>query len=232
MSDLTASLYRVIAEKNEPRLYEAWHASSMADCPRAHYFKRLGIEATELPGAGKILRWAAGHNLEAQLRPHLKTLYPDLLSNVRLSSKERDLTGEYDNFVPSLGRIIEVKSVHDFAIKVRDGEANLRDGAPYLSHEIQNHAYVILLREAGFDPKEIEYLYVSLGGLMTSYRTPIKSKLIRNVEARLKVLNEAWRTHTPPDCICSAEHPLWGPVMQYCDYKGDDECCSLKLMKG
>jgi len=231
MSDLTIAIYQKIHEANESRVFEHWHASSIADCPRAHFFKRIGVPPTNVPEAGKMLRWKAGHIMEGEVRPHLETLFPSIQSNVRLTSEKMDLTGEYDNYIPDLGRIIEVKSVHDRAMRMKDRQAILRDDAPYPAHEIQNHCYVLLLREAGEDPKEIEYLYITLGGLMTSYRTPIKSKLIRNVQARLKVLNDAWETGVPPDCNCREDHPLWNSLLKYCDYKGE-ECCSLNLLKG
>ena len=53
MSDqLAAALYKSIRDANEDRVFEQWHASSIAECPRAHYFKRLGIKSLNNPGAG------------------------------------------------------------------------------------------------------------------------------------------------------------------------------------
>jgi len=229
MSDLTHNLYRVIEKNNTPRPMEKWHASSISECPRAQYFKRLGVPAIEKPGAGKILRWRAGHSIEGEIRKELLELYPDGEFNQRYETDT--LTGEFDFYVPSLKRIIEIKSVHDFAMRQKNKEAILRDDEPYLNHELQNHCYVLLLRKHNKEVEEIEYLYITLGGLMCSYRTPVKKKLLRNVQARLKTLNEAWEKQEPPECICKEDHPLWKSTMQWCQYKDSHGCCNLNLIK-
>lgn len=235
MSDLTVAIYENVKKANEPRVYEHWHASSIADCPRAHFFKRKGVEALSEAPAGKMIRWEAGHILEATLRPYIAAEFKDLQSNQRYTSEKLQLTGEYDNYVPSLERIIEVKSVHDGAIRMRDKQPRLRDDTPYLHHQMQNHAYVLLLHEHGIKVRDIEYLYCTLGGMLVSYRTPVVKQIMNNVVKRLKLLNEAWESDTPPPCICAeTEHPLYNGVMKYCDYRSeysDDECCSLSLLE-
>lgn len=232
--ELTEALYKSIQASNEIRVFERWHSSSMAMCPRAHYFMRLGIPDQNYVGAGKMLRWQAGHIIEEVIRPHLEGLYDDLESNIRLESDIMDLTGEYDNYSEKAETIIEVKSVHDMAFKYRrkaDKRFDLRDSKPYLNHELQNHCYVKLLQEKGKPVSSIIYVYITLDGRIATYKTPVQQDLLDNVDVRLRVLNAAWADQEPPECICNDSHPLWKSTMQYCNYRvKDDECCSLKLL--
>lgn len=232
MKDTVAiELYQSIQDSNEPRVMEAWHASSLAQCPRAQYFARKGVLSLSKPGAGKILRWNAGHLLEASIRPHIEKVYPDSVANVRLENKKLDLTGEYDNYSKKEKRLIEIKSVHDYAFKYRknaDERDHLKDEKVYLHHEIQNHAYAVLLDK---EPEFIDYIYISLSGRLCTYQTKVQTKLLDWVENRLEKLNEAWKAQTPPDCQCREDNPLWGGVLQWCDYKTESGCCSLDLLK-
>lgn len=232
MDSLASKLYNSIREADEVRVFERWHASSIADCPRTHYLKRLGSPRISEPGAGKMLRWRAGHLMEESIRPHILAVFPDATFNQRLESEELDLTGEYDCYSEAEEAIIEIKSVHDFAFayqKKGEGRFHIKGEVPYLNHELQNHCYVKLLREAGKSVKYIIYVYITLDGRIATYKTEVKEELLANVERRLEVLNEAWRTKTPPPCICLDEsHPLYKPVMRYCDYNNGNKCCEIK----
>jgi CRISPR/Cas system-associated exonuclease Cas4 (RecB family) len=243
---LSIKLYQAIAEANEDRVYENWHASSMGMCPRAHYFKRLAVPELTKPTGAKVLRWGAGHHLEAAIRPYIEAVYGGLASNERMTSDKLSLTGEFDNLVLANNKLVEIKSVSDYAFYEKDGQTGLKkqDGnwpngnkrwslsdEPYLGHEIQNHAYVILLEELGKTVKEIDYVYISLSGRIVVYCTQVQQKYLDNVTARLRALNKAWETKEPPKCICTPEHPLWDSSMQWCPYRQEDkECCSLELI--
>lgn len=258
VTDDSIKLYKAISEVDgEPRVMEQWHASSLAECPRAQYLKRLGShlpaneEAVSAPSAAKILRWDAGHVFEGSIRKHLPAIFDkdeEILSNKRLFSLKRDLTGEYDNYAVNAKTLVEIKTVHDYAFIQRDNDTylKLQDGVheggrwdgkpkyvpnpnPYLHHEIQNHAYAILLDE-GTDVslrgvKKIKYVYISLSGRMVTYETDIKPKILGQVNKRLDVLNKAWAEKIAPECICKPNHPLWGPVMQWCDFRTETGCC-------
>lgn len=247
----TSLVYNKIRELNKPRVLKHWHASSISECPRAHYFMRLGIPTLpqNLPTGAKILRWDGGHALETAIRPVIEALYPLSESNNRLTSKELDLTGEYDNLVgyEKLDTIVEIKSVHDYAFITRDNNDHLKeeDGLlpngnrkwkirkePYLNHILQQHCYVLLLAEKGIEVKYIDYIYISLSGRLVTFHTEVDTKYLDNVKARLKALNEAWKTKIPPVCICHSSHELWASTMQYCDYRDNGKCCDLKLIKG
>lgn len=234
MDDLASKLYDGVKEDNEVRVFTQWHASSIAECPRSHYFKRLGIKPITTPGAGKMLRWQAGHLIEEVIRPYLKAIYPDLESNVRLSSPLLDMTGEYDNYSEKEKTIFEVKSVHDFAFAYRGKGSNrfhVKDEQPYYNHELQNHCYVKLLREQGKPVDFIVYIYVTLDGRIATYKTAVNEGLLFEVQNRLDILNKAWETKTPPDCLCHNENsPLYKTTYQYCDYKDGLNCCSLNLI--
>ena len=225
MSDqLAIDLYKSISAANEPRVFKNWHASSIAECPRSHFYKRLGIAPVSIPTAAKMLRWQAGHLIEEVIRPHLLKLYPDLVSNQRLTSKNLDLTGEYDNYSKAEATIFEVKSVHNNAPRYLE-----KEGA-YLSHEYQNHSYVLLLEENKLPVKNIVYLYITLDGRILTFRTEVQGQLLLNVKKRLEVLKMALGGQLPA-CICKDTHPLWKSTMQYCDYRSGDVCCSEELFK-
>lgn len=148
-TQLTSQLYQSITADNQPRVMSHWHASSIAQCPRAQFYARTGIAPLTTPTGAKLLRWRAGHLIEEVIRPHLKKLYPDLLSNVRMTNHALDLTGEFDNYSPSARTIFEIKSVSSHAVKyqrVLDTRKHLKDSQQYLHHEFQQAAYVALMR--------------------------------------------------------------------------------------
>jgi len=161
--------------------------------------------------------------MEEALRPYLEAIFPDIKSNVRLTSEKLDLTGEYDNLVGT--ELYEVKSVHPFAFKHLEKERK-----PHLHYELQQHAYVILLKEQGIEVTKINYIYISLDGRVMCFTTEVNQDYINNVNNRLRALNDAWKANKPPDCICDQkEHPLYKPAMQYCNYLiGSGECCIVK----
>lgn len=247
VKDLSVDIYKSVADSNEQRVYERWHASSIADCPRAHYYKRLGVKPLSTPTGGKVIRWGAGHMLEEMLRPHIAKVWGGTTSNVRNTSDKLDLTGEYDNLVLGGDTLVEVKSVSDWAfykgpitsdivLKQDSGEKNkwgrpayVPKEEPYVHHVLQNHAYVLLLAEEGTKVKNIDFVYVSLSGLVCVYHTEVREKYLKWVKDRLTLLNKAWEGKEPPECACDPEAPLWGPIYQWCDYRQGNKCCSLDL---
>lgn len=244
---ISIKLYKSVAEDNEERVYDDWHASAMAECPRAHYFKRLGIKPLNKPTGAKILRWDAGHSIEGVIRPHIKKLFKGIVPNERMTSKKLHLTGEFDNYSEEEATLVEIKSVSDYAFYSKDGVTALKEQVgewpngskkwglkvnPYLNHAIQQHSYKLLLDELKKPLKRIVYVYISLNGRIVVYDTVPNEHITTNVLSRLKVLNEAWEKQEPPECICdNTEHPLYAGVMQYCQYKRDNDCCSLELIK-
>lgn len=245
--NLAISIYQSIAAANEERFFENWHASSIGMCPRAHYFKRLHIEGLSKPTGAKVLRWEAGHHMETAIRQHIEKLYQGVGSNERMTSEKLSLTGEFDNYTKDLATLIEIKSVSDFAFLERNGQTGLKEiigsmpngnrrwglkQTPYLHHELQQHCYVLLLRELGLPIEKIDYVYLSLSGRVVTYKTEVQQSMLDEVTRRLNILNTAWAAQVPPDCLCGQkDHPLYDGVMHWCDYKKDNECCSLALIK-
>jgi len=245
-TNISSEIYNRIKDDNEDRIFKHWHASSLAECPLSQYMKRLQVPVLREPGAGMMLRWKAGHVLEEVIRPYLGRVE----SNVRMTSKKHDLTGEYDNYSPERKALVEIKSVHPAAFRdqttmgiketaLKEWVGKLPDGRnkwgnkqePYLHHLMQQHAYILLMAEQGVEVEEIVFVYIALDGRVVTYSEKPDQVHTDEVLRRLDVLNTAWETKTPPECICTElEHPLFKPVMQYCDYKGKDECCSLNLV--
>ena len=250
-TDAAVALYQAIAEANEKRVYEHWHASSISDCPRAHYLKRLGVKPLVTPTAAKMIRWGAGHLLEETLRPHIAKVWGGTTSNIRYTSKKWDLTGEYDNLILDGSTLVEVKSVSDFAFyrgpltkdtilkqatggKTKWGKPEYEPMLePYTHHLLQNHTYVLLLAEQDKEVKNIDFVYVSLSGLLCVYKTEVSEVHLEWVKTRLTNLNKAWEEKKLPPCLCKPESELWGPVYQWCDYRDETNktCCDESLTK-
>lgn len=241
----SGAIYDSITDGDEERVYDYFHASSIAICPRSHYFKRLGIPGYNQPTGAKILRWQAGHSIEEVIRQHIVHVYGECQSNVRYISEELQLSGEYDNLTKD-HRLVEIKSVHDMAfiekggavgLKLDTGEKGPRGGvqwavkdSPYLHHELQNHAYALLLKEQDVTATGIDYVYVSLSGRVVVYTTQINPKYLKWVEDRLALLRKAYKTQTAPDCLCKDfDSPLYNLTYKWCDYKNetDGTCCEL-----
>jgi len=149
--EIAIKLYQAIAEDNEVRKYSEFHASNIAECPRAHFYKRLGLEPLKRASGALVLRWQTGHKVEEVIRPYLQKIYPNLISNVRMTNDRLNLTGEFDNYDPDSKQLIEIKSVHPQAVKykkVGDSRNHLRDEKQYLHHEYQQAAYVLLMSQA------------------------------------------------------------------------------------
>lgn len=238
MADQLANqLYESIREEMKERPMMMWHASSLAMCPRAQFLQRKGAPAIQVQGPGRQLMWDVGHDTEGRIRPHLKKIFPKLVSNERLDDRELDLTGEFDNYDPDSKTLIEIKTVGPRAIrykKVDEDRYNLKEDKPYYHHEIQNHAYALLMARDATLVKHINYVYISREGLIATYETHVQPDIIEEVEMRLNILNKAWTTGEAPACICNDDtYPryaeLKGGQMQFCPYKTDWNCCEVPV---
>jgi hypothetical protein len=246
--DLRIKLYNAINESDKPREVNHWHASSIAKCPRALYFERKGIPGLKEneAGGGKKLRWRAGHAIEATIRPELEKIYPKLLTNVRFTNEELDLTGEFDGYDPESRTLISVKSVHDFAMKTINGDTGLKENTgktnargnivwalkkePYIHHQWQEHAYVLLMQPGTWEVGQITYVYITLGGLIDTYTTPVIDEILKRVSDKVTYLNEAWSAQIPPVCLCYEGLEMYQVTDQYCAYRTASGCCDEKLL--
>lgn len=242
--DKSVALYQAIANSDEEREFKFWHASSIYMCPKAHYLKRRGQKRLTEPSAAKVLRWQAGHHIETSLRDAIKAVYGELTSNERMTSEKLQLTGEFDNLTYRGDTLIEVKSVHDYAFIERNGQLSLKHDTgkigprggrqydikqtPYLHHEWQNHAYVLLLEEKGVNVKNIDYVYSSLSGRLVVYSTKVQPEILEALRERLTLLNEAWKAQKAPECICTdTTSPFYDLSYKWCDFRRNTTgtCC-------
>ena len=243
----SSAIYDSVVQANDERVFHNWHVSSLAMCPKAHYMKRLGVKTYNQPTGAKILRWGAGHCIEDVIREHISKVYGETESNIRITSDKYDLTGEYDNLTIKDHRLVEVKSVHDLAFIEKDGMTGLkydtggkgpRGGVvwairdePHLHYALQQHGYVLLLKERGITVANIDYIFISLSGRVVAYSTKVDAEKIKWLEDRIELLNKAWKTKTPPPCTCKEfDSELYKSVYQYCDYKDETNatCCEIK----
>lgn len=167
--DLTVALYQAVNDAPADERSNLWHASSIAKCPRSLYLGRQGVPGLEdnEPGAGKKLRWAAGHAIEATIRPYLLANFPGAATNLRFTNERLALTGEFDGYDRATRQLFSVKSVHDYAFITKDGQSGLKEAIgnkvsprtgrevvewglksdPYIHHLWQEHAYSLLLAQ-------------------------------------------------------------------------------------
>lgn len=257
-NDLSIAIYQSILKARQEREIKCWHASSLAMCPRAQFFARKGVKPLQEITAAKELRFKVGDKVEDVIRPYIKELFPDAVSNVRFFNKTLDLSGEVDNYSPKLKTIIEVKSVHPAAVRYRrvdESRNHLRNDSHYTHHEYQQRAYKLLMEhpdteikgedgnykplEAPLEVEGVVYLYISLAGLLVPYlqkmeHSPIDDDIIK----RITMLNLAMKHDTPPECLCGQGGDLYNGSMQYCPYRTtkpdknnhDPNCCSLHLL--
>lgn len=250
ISDKHIDLYRSILDDKEERTYTKWHGSSIHSCPRAAYFERKGVKPIgNQPSAAKLLRWGAGHLIEEVIRPHVHKLYGEVESNLRLETD--NLSGEMDNWTGK--RIVEIKSVHDYAMKEKDGITALKlqvgthpngnkkwdlKEDPYLHHQWQNHFYTLLAKHEGMEVEGIDYVYITLSGRVVVYETDVDQQILNDVAKRIQLLERAWKAQEPPECICLDESSknydeFYGAVYKWCDYLAEDgSCCELGLLEG
>lgn len=250
-SDLTQQLYREIDNADQPREINHWHASSIGKCPRALYYERKKVAPLpeNEPGAGKKLRWRGGHAVEEAIRPTLEAIYPNLQTNKRFTSEKLDLTGEFDGYDPDSRSLISVKSVHDFAFTAIDGKTGLKEKKgmkmgrngrevtdwghkqkAYPHHQWQEHAYVPLLKEADMEVEHTIYIYITLGGLIDTFREPVSPLILKRVLDKVEYLNKCWRDSTLPVCLCQPGQEMYDVTDQYCPYKTVTGCCSESLL--
>lgn len=241
---ISSTIYERVKEDRDSHPYVHWHASSIAECPKSHYLKRKHIPPYRSVGAGKLLRWKAGHIFEEAVRPYLG----EVTSNKRFTSRALDLTGEYDNYREDIKALVEIKTVHPAALKEKKTENGTVVGLkkqigfhpngnrkwdikehPYLHHLLQQHCYVKLMAEEGIEVEQLVFVYIALDGRVVTYREEVDQMHLDEVDRRLKILNDAWESQTPPECLChETNHPLYDGVMQWCDYREGDKCCELK----
>lgn len=246
-TELKIALYQAVNDNDQQRPIDHWHCSSIAKCPRSLFYERKGITPTaEEPGAGKKLRWRAGHAIETAIRPELQKLFPKLETNIRFTNEDLDLSGEFDAYDPETKTLISVKSVHDYAMVTKDGVVGLKEeigkeissrtgkeiikwglkAEPYIHHQWQEHAYVLM---GEWQVEYISYVYITLSGLMACYTMPVNMHILQRVGDKVTYLNTYWEQNKLPVCLCQPDQEMYAVTDQYCNYKTDDGCCSEAL---
>jgi hypothetical protein len=132
--------------------------------------------------------FARGVAVEDWFAALLAEKYPDLRRQVEITLPEYDASGHIDFYIPSLGRILEVKTA---AVGVP------LDDLPKREHVLQAQAYLHFFREA----EEAELVYIILGAGLVWRSFPVRrdEALGRSIEAALGELHRRAREGRPPE---------------------------------
>ena len=168
----------------------------------------------------------ATDTFERSLNGKAKHLPLDVVGGVRDYLRER--------YRPSsVG--IEVKSVEPGALWYA------QTGRPSETHMYQLASmaliHAVTPKQLPFPPEKWLLLLVcrakdKTGTFPGWLEVPLTDAWIEKAMARLELLNEAWDSGTPPDCLC--RKGFGGKEWKWCAYGGDTpmECCSLNLLDG
>lgn len=178
----------------------SWQASRIGMCPCGIYLERMGVEPDEDFDDRTLRVFKAGNLFE----DFIISLLPGAELQKRIEWKEQDVTGYADAIFNGL--VYEIKSKHSRAFWHMDkqGDANQQ-------HKMQLWIYLKVL-----NMPEGRILYCSKDDLaIREYPIFLEDKeLEEKVMHELNILNEAWKTKTPPQPITDKKDWRY----KYCRY--------------
>lgn len=248
MKDIhTATIIQSYIDAKPDKEYDSWRASSIGQCLRSHYFKRLGIEPT-IPLTDITLRKFEAGNIFHDFIQGITEKEVDKLggvvsNEVEMLDNELDLGGRYDMLIELDDKRIlkDIKSQHSGMFHKLQREAkeltkeDTSEGRQrgmkeafwekYPHQVMQLAAYMVLLKRAGQPVDEGVIVRVSKDDLsLAEVHFELTDELEKRVLDEVALLNKHWKEKTLPYCTCSESD--WG--VKYCSY-GDPK--SLKAVE-
>ena len=243
------------AVRNAPRKpYKGLHASALGYCPRVHYYKIKGIQATTPPNLGALMNFKMGDVWEGTL---LKLI--DGLDDVKIIKEDvkqqwhipdLNLYGETDYPLEINGKkiIVDCKTVNSMWFKYVEHEWNkakelgiskneflLKRNPEY---EIQQGAYLLMAKLLGKKYDHATLLFVNKDNSFIGWEVDIylTKDLENDLMEKIGDMNFWLKNNELPPCTCE------GWKIGYCDYGNPDtrelnskkkevntECCDIKL---
>jgi hypothetical protein len=179
--------------EREPREKTHWYASDLGKCPASAYFARKGIAPSNPIDARARRIFAVGSLFEEWVFSQLKKAYPNAYQPETATIEEWDLRVRPDVVIPELQEVLELKTVHSkkFHWMEKKGE-----GA-------DKHYLMQLYCEMKATGLNGRLVYVSKDDLMIAeYLLELDDPIAAEVEAEVKLLNDAWRKQEPPRPRC------------------------------
>lgn len=254
MSELdihTADLVKSYVEAKPRKEFKSWRASSIGGCPRAHYFKRLGIKETIPTDDITNRKFEAGnifHDfLEGITVEEVEKRGGTVYREKTLYDKNLDVGGRYDLLIEIDGfrQLRDIKSQHSGLFhRLRNAAGILGDDDKdtrirkmqeafwrnYPNQVKQLVTYMILLEEAGQAVDEGVIVRVSKDDLsLAEVHYNLTPELKKLVLDEIGVLNKCWADKILPPCNCSTLYN--GKGTHYCNF-GDPESEEMVLLEG
>jgi len=219
-------LIHTAVKQQDDKVYKGIHASALGGCPRTHYFKIKGVEATTPPNTGALLNFLMGFAWEDTMFDILKKVEGVEIEHHKGENwavKSLNLVGTPDYSITYEGKHIIVDSKTVNSAWFRYAEASWKkSGLPKGEFILkQNHRYELQLGAYLLMAKLLDkkYDYATLifvnkdnsyvGWEVNVYLTP---ELEKEILDRVKYLNNCLEVGMIPDCSCE------GWEIGYCNY--------------
>ena len=191
-------------EGRESKKQTSWHASSIGNCLRGQYIKRLGILPEPEMDARKLRVFDVGNQMENWVVELFRGKFPGAQTQVRIEDKKLNISG-YADIVN--GSVYEIKTKHSKAFWYMQ-----KEGKAMRHHEYQVWLYLRVLNI----PNGI-ICYLSKDDMTTAeYIVELSNKeLEREVLKRIGLLNVAWKDQNI-NLLPLQEDTDW--TAKYCDY--------------
>lgn len=131
-------------------------------CRRRLWYQYKNVEPSDVLPAKHVRRRQFGKLVEEQEYEYIKKVYPDAITDIKMSYTIKDfvISGRTDIMIPSLKRIIEIKTITGYY------KRNMIWGAipkPYYPHVIQVMHYLWGFKDEGYDNAELYYIDMETG---------------------------------------------------------------------
>lgn len=242
MTDIhTAEIIKSHIDAQPEKEYTSWRASSIGNCLRQHFYRRLGVKPTIQKTDGTLRKFKAGdlfHDfIQGITIQEVEKQGGVAVKEVELYDKELDLGGRYDLMIELENRRVlkDIKSQNSrmfhklryqvtkkLGKKFEESSTEERQRAmqevvweKYPHWVMQIAAYMVLLKRAGTPVDEGVIVRVSKDDLsLAEIHYPLTEELENRVLEELTILNKHWKAKTLPPCTCGKSD--WGTM--YCEY--------------
>ena len=180
-----------LVDDREPRTKTHWYASDLGKCPASAYFARQGIAPSNPPDARARRIFSIGNTFEAWLFDKIKAKYPTAYQPETQTIEEWNLRVRPDAVLPD--EVHEYKTVHSnkFHWMLKKGEGADRH---YL---MQLYCGMKAMGKNG------RLVYMSKDDLVIAeFELKLDDPIKEEVEAEVKLLNDAWVAQKPPAPRC------------------------------
>lgn len=203
-----------------PKEYKTLSPSSLGGCPRAHYWKVIGVKETTPPNPGALLNFQIGFLWEKLWEEALTWKGLEFKSQEYFLDEEHNLGGTCDFLIKTGEDEWEIwdsktqGSKWFWYVQDRIKKGQYDEAKEEYGYIIQQAVYIYLARKAGYNVTKAKLAYISKDdGLVGKITTvTLTDKLEAHILKKVNYLNECLKTKTLPECECE------GWKVGYCNY--------------